>query len=58
MRLLTAVVAALVAASPLLPSDPAQAQSVRPREQHPDVIYVPTPHEVVDDMLRLANVGK
>ena len=58
MRLLTAVVAALLAASPLLPSDPAHAQSVRPREQHPDVIYVPTPHEVVDDMLRLANVGK
>jgi ribosomal protein L11 methylase PrmA len=26
--------------------------------QQPDVIYVPTPHEVVDDMLRLANVGK
>ena len=27
-------------------------------EQQPDVIYVPTPHEVVDDMLRLANVRK
>ena len=26
--------------------------------QQPDVIYVPTPHDVVDDMLRLANVGK
>ncbi len=24
----------------------------------PDVIYVPTPHEVVDDMLRLADVKK
>ena len=59
MRLPTALLAALVAASPLLPFDPAHAQSVRPRaNQHPDVIYVPTPHEVVDDMLRLANVGK
>ena len=26
--------------------------------QPPDVIFVPTPHEVVDDMLRLANVRK
>ena len=58
MRLLTAVAAALVAASPLLPLDPSYAQSARPREQQPDVIFVPTPHEVVDDMLRLANVGK
>jgi ribosomal protein L11 methylase PrmA len=30
----------------------------RPLEQQPDVIFVPTPHEVVDDMLRLANVRK
>ena len=59
MRLLTALLAALVAASSLLPFDPSYAQSVRPRANaHPDVIYVPTPHEVVDDMLRLANVGK
>ena len=35
----------------------AQAPARRPA-QTPDVIYVPTPHEVVDDMLRLANVGK
>jgi ribosomal protein L11 methylase PrmA len=28
------------------------------REQTPDVIYVPTPYEVVDEMLRLANVKK
>ena len=26
--------------------------------QYPDVIYVPTPQEVVDEMLRLARVGK
>ena len=36
----------------------AQAQPRQPASQQPDVIYVPTPHEVVDDMLRLANVGK
>ena len=35
----------------------AQAQPRKPAQQ-PDVIFVPTPHEVVDDMLRLANVGK
>jgi SAM-dependent methyltransferase len=35
----------------------AQAQPYKPAQQ-PDVIFVPTPHEVVDDMLRLANVRK
>ena len=55
MRILVAVTAAaLVAASPLAF---AQAQPRKPAQQ-PDVIYVPTPHEVVDDMLRLANVRK
>ena len=34
-----------------------QPQPAR-RTQQPDVIFVPTPHEVVDDMLRLANVRK
>ena len=47
MRLFIAVSAALIAAAPSFAED-----------RHPDVIYVPTPHEVVDDMLRLANVGK
>ena len=28
------------------------------RPQYPDVIYVPTPHEVVDKMLEIAKVGK
>src|SRR5512145_2710135 len=27
-------------------------------DRHPDVIFVPTPQEVVEDMLRLANVKK
>jgi ribosomal protein L11 methylase PrmA len=35
----------------------AQAQPRKPAQQ-PDVIFVPTPHEVVEDMLRLANVRK
>jgi ribosomal protein L11 methylase PrmA len=41
-----------LAAAGLLAAAPAVAQ------QQPDVIFVPTPHEVVDDMLRLANVRK
>jgi SAM-dependent methyltransferase len=35
----------------------AQAQK-QPATQYPDVIFVPTPQEVVEDMLRLANVQK
>jgi ribosomal protein L11 methylase PrmA len=55
MRALIAFAAALVFAvpAPLL----AQAQK-RPASQTPDVIFVPTPQEVVEDMLRLANVRK
>jgi ribosomal protein L11 methylase PrmA len=55
MRILIAVTAALLAAGPLF--SVAQPQR-KPAIQQPDVIYVPTPHEVVDDMLRLANVRK
>src|SRR5574339_122907 len=47
MRALIAVSATLIAVAPSFAKD-----------QYPDVIYVPTPHEVVDDMLRLANVHK
>jgi ribosomal protein L11 methylase PrmA len=64
MRILVAVAAAVLAAAPAAALDSsspyhflAQAQPRKPAQQ-PDVIYVPTPHEVVDDMLRLANVGK
>ncbi len=46
MRFFFAVAAGLLAAAPAL------------AQQQPDVIFVPTPHEVVDDMLRLANVRK
>ena len=55
MRTLIAVTAAVLAAAPLFSF--AQAQPRKP-SQTPDVIFVPTPHEVVDDMLRLANVKK
>jgi SAM-dependent methyltransferase len=68
MRSVLAVAAAVIAAAPAsFPSFAldrnfpeqhlAQAQARKPAQQ-PDVIYVPTPHEVVDDMLRLANVRK
>lgn len=64
MRILFALAAAVLAAAPaaaLERNSPyqflAQAQPRKPAQQ-PDVIFVPTPHEVVDDMLRLANVGK
>jgi precorrin-6B methylase 2 len=35
---------------------PASAQEAAPKLRDPDVIYVPTPQEVVDAMLALANV--
>ncbi len=35
---------------------PAAAQQTAPKLREPDVIYVPTPQEVVDAMLALANV--
>ena len=64
MRILIAVAAAVLAAGSSFALDSnapyqllAQAQPRKPTQQ-PDVIYVPTPHEVVDDMLRLANVRK
>jgi len=48
-----AAACSLAAPMPLL----AQAQK-QPATQYPDVIFVPTPQEVVEDMLRLANVQK
>jgi predicted O-methyltransferase YrrM len=63
MRILLAVAAAILAAAPAAALDRspyqflAQAQPRKPAQQ-PDVIFVPTPHEVVEDMLRIANVGK
>jgi ribosomal protein L11 methylase PrmA len=51
MRTLICLAAALLAAAPALVHP-------QPPSQQPDVIYVPTPQEVVEDMLRLANVKK
>ena len=50
MRIFLAITAFIVAAAAQ-----AQPQAV---QQQPDVIFVPTPQEVVDEMLRLANVRK
>jgi ribosomal protein L11 methylase PrmA len=47
MKILLAFAAAILAAAP-----------AAAREQQPDVIYVPTPYEVVDRMLELAKVKK
>jgi ribosomal protein L11 methylase PrmA len=55
MRTLIALTAALVLAAPSAVLSQAQK---RPASQTPDVIFVPTPQEVVEDMLRLADVKK
>jgi ribosomal protein L11 methylase PrmA len=64
MRIVIAAAALLLGAAPALSFERsvnelifAQAPAKRPAQQ-PDVIFVPTPQEVVEDMLRLANVGK
>ena len=62
MRTLISITAALIAAAPaaaLEPQFPLNVAQAQPRRnQAPDVIFVPTPQEVVDEMLRLANVKK
>jgi ribosomal protein L11 methylase PrmA len=55
MKIMIALAAALTLAAPS--SLVAQAQR-QPASQSPDVIFVPTPQDVVDDMLRIANVQK
>jgi ribosomal protein L11 methylase PrmA len=55
MKIMIALAAALTLAAPS--SLVAQAQR-QPASQSPDVIFVPTPQDVVDDMLRIANVRK
>ena len=54
MKTLIALAAALAIAAP----GPVFAQAKKAPTRGPDVIFVPTPQEVVDDMLRLANVRK
>ena len=58
--LLALTAAALLAASATVPAQTlAQAQKQqRAASRTPDVIFVPTPQDVVDDMLRIANVQK
>ena len=62
MRTLISITAALIAAAPaaaLEPQFPLNVAQAQPRRnQAPDVIFVPTPQEVVDEMLRLASVKK
>jgi ribosomal protein L11 methylase PrmA len=55
MKILIALAAACSFAAPVALLAQAQKQ---PATQYPDVIFVPTPQEVVEDMLRLANVQK
>ena len=55
MKILIALGAACSLALPLPLLAQAQKQ---PAKQYPDVIFVPTPQEVVEDMLRLANVQR
>jgi tRNA G37 N-methylase Trm5 len=55
MRIATLFVAAQLVA--LLAAAPVAAQEAK-RPQAPDVIFVPTPYEVVEEMLRLAQVKK
>src|ERR1700720_2726814 len=54
LRLFVCVLAGLLATVPLPWRDQAHSQDKPARE--PDVIYVPTPDEVVDKMLALADV--
>ena len=55
MKIMLALAAAFVIAAPTTVIGQAQRQ---PASQTPDVIFVPTPQDVVEDMLRLANVRK
>jgi tRNA A58 N-methylase Trm61 len=54
IRLRAALTAASLAS--LFLALPAAAQEARPSQRPPDVIYVPTPQQVVDEMLKVAGV--
>ena len=58
MRGLILSVCLLLAAGSGLALDGALRAQLDRGERNPDVIFVPTPQEVVEDMLRLANVKK
>jgi len=52
------IVSLMLLAGPVLALDGATRAQIDRGERNPDVIFVPTPQEVVEDMLRLANVRK
>jgi len=54
----TLIVSLLLAVAPALALDGATRAQIERGDRSPDVIFVPTPQEVVEDMLRLANVRK
>jgi ribosomal protein L11 methylase PrmA len=58
MRGLIASLFCLLVAAPAGALDGSTRAQIARGERLPDVIFVPTPHEVVEDMLRLANVKK
>ena len=57
MKLRTCVLSLAIAAALAAPQAPAWAQNPPAPLRSPDVIFVPTPQEVVDAMLKLAKVG-
>ena len=57
MKLRTCVLSLVIAAALAAPAAPVRAQNAPEALRSPDVIFVPTPQEVVDAMLKLAKVG-
>ena len=53
---LIACIAAILAPLAILSASVQQRPGERPPQREPDVIYVPTPYEVVDKMLEMADV--
>ena len=58
MRALVAAIFCLLVAAPAGALDGSTRAQMARGDRLPDVIFVPTPQEVVDDMLRLANVRR
>jgi ribosomal protein L11 methylase PrmA len=58
MRGLVLSVCCLIAAGSAAALDGATRAQIERGDRAPDVIFVPTPQEVVEDMLRLANIKK
>lgn len=56
MKILTPLVAVLLSSGAVLATTSSLDQNPPVPTREPDVIYVPTPHEVVDEMLEMAKV--